>query len=148
MNAFRECLIALVPPLQRVKIWPACYDDWDDIVQSLFRNVVIRTVEFAFEDESKVSQLDVPRYGVRYEDYSAKSFVEVVHPAISDMVVAVFAKFDDASPFDSAVYICVDTEGKAAPEVRTVPVSGATFRFQWRDPTGELHAMDKLSVML
>ena len=143
----RECLIALLPPLERAKIWPACYDDWDDIVSSLFRNVVVRTVEFGV-NESMEGKLQVPRYGLAYDDYSGMSFVEVIHPDISDVATAVFVELNEASTFEDAVYISLDAEGEVASGAELVPVARATYRFQWRDSTGHLHPMDKLSVKL
>ena len=82
MINFHECLTALIPPLKRNKIWPACYDDWDAIVETLFKNVVIRPIEFGLPGEPE-GTIKFNRYGFWYE-FREFSFVDVLHPSLSD----------------------------------------------------------------
>ena len=66
-----------MPTLERARIaWrkPDAYDDWDEIVGTLYKSIVIRSIECSFPDEPVLS---FPRYGLLYEQYPDVSFIDV-----------------------------------------------------------------------
>ncbi len=107
---FHDTLVALTPYMDKAKIgWrdEEAYDDWDEIAQSLCRNMIMRSVQFSLEDEDG---LTMPEYGTVYPSYEGKSFIEVVSNTIQADKCFVFVGFSTLEhPFD---------------HVRCQPVSG------------------------
>lgn len=153
LSIFRSSLLALIPELERAKInWrgPSAYDDWDEIAQVLFRNIVAKSIEWAMPGTNG-TPLNLPSYGVRYPDYTTMSFVEVViNSADHDREILAFIGYGTVEePFDRVHAFLVDEAGSVLqPDLITVPVSLVRFRFRWRSTAHGLQALDTLSVVL
>jgi hypothetical protein len=111
---FRDALVALTYYMDRAKIgWrdEAAYDDWDEIAQSLYKNMILRSVQFSLESEEG---LITPDYGTALPSYEDMSFVEVVAKKSQSDGYLVFIGFSTlVHPFD---------------QVRCQPVSGFDLR--------------------
>ncbi len=114
MLNFRDALVALIPYMERGRIpWrdEEAYDDWDEIAQSLYKNMVLRSILFSTEHQD---DLATPEYGTVYPSYDGKSFIEVVETTPQLDGYKVFVGFSTQEhPFD---------------QVRYQPVSGSDLR--------------------
>jgi hypothetical protein len=108
MLNFHEALVALTPYMDRVKIgWrdEEAYDDWDHIAQSLYQNMVLRSILFSTECQD---DLATPDYGTVYPSYGDKSFIEIVGDPSQPRLYRVFVGFSTREhPFDQVLYLPV-----------------------------------------
>lgn len=102
MQTFRSTLAALCPFMEKVQIrwrFEEAYDDWDEIAQCLFNNIVLRTIRFSGRG---LEDLTLPDYGTVYDSYSGKSFIEVIDNTIKTRLV--FVGFSTLTvPFDQVM---------------------------------------------
>ena len=109
IHIFRDALLALIPIADRARIlWrePDNYDDWDLIAQSLFRSIVVMSLENA--DECKALQ-GTPKYDERISDYSLKSFLSTSKGS-GELAFICFET--DSLPFDTALLARLDEAGR------------------------------------
>ena len=103
MQTFRSTLAALCPYMDKVKIgWQLedAYDDWDQITQCLFDNMVLRTIRYS---KNGLENLIFPEYGTVYDTYLGKSFIAVLDKA--NMQYYPFVGFSTLKfPFDQVMY--------------------------------------------
>lgn len=69
IQTFRDTLAALCPYMDKVQIrWrhEEAYDDWDEIAQCLYNNMVLRTIRFSTRE---LGDLILPDYGTVYDSY-------------------------------------------------------------------------------
>lgn len=152
MGILCDALTALTPSLDRARIpWrlPDAYDDWDNIASALFENIVINSIRWTLAREPR-DDLKVPKYGLRYPDYSGLSFVEVVPLERSLDSYLVFVEYESTqAPFDSIDCVMVNRNGSPARNsVESIMAAGSRFRFQLRERSGELTPVDDLTVLL
>jgi hypothetical protein len=148
MLNFREALASLVPYMERVKIgWrdEEAYDDWDNISQVLYENMVLRSVQFSTERQEA---LVTPDYGTIYLSYGDKSFIEVVDDGFQLSGYKVFVGFSTLEhPFDQVSYQVV-----SGPDLRAVgdpgcmPLVEVSFKFVVNKGTGEREKLSTLEV--
>ena len=97
------------------------------------------------------TELRLPNYGLRYPDYAAMSFVEVVlNPADQDPAILAFIGYGTVeAPFDRIHASLVDDTGNVLQQgLETVPASRARFRLRWRSAGQGLQVLDSLSIVL
>lgn len=73
LEIFRGAIIAIIPWVEKAKIsWKEgeSYDDWDNIVSSLFENIV-----YASLTENISDKYSLPKYDLQYEDYLDRDFI-------------------------------------------------------------------------
>lgn len=108
IQTFRDTLAALCPYMEKVQIrWrlEEAYDDWDEIAQCLFNNMVLRTIRFSGRG---LEDLTLPDYGTVYDSYSGKSFIEVMDNTIKTR--SVFVGFSTlTAPFDQVMCQAIST---------------------------------------
>ena len=152
MLTFRDSLRSLVPCMERAKIaWrePDAYDDWDDIAQALYKNIVVRSIEYSLtlnERERMVS----PEYGILYPRYNDMSFIELVLGQPREDQYNVFLDFATTDrPFDTARYVTVPGQDlKRTEEPREAAVELAKFALVQQDEDGRHKRISSISVEL
>jgi hypothetical protein len=73
---FRRALLEIIPWLEKARIkWKEgeAYDDWDNIVESLYENIVCASLTGEVRSEYSIA-----RYNFYYEDYSLMDFIKVM----------------------------------------------------------------------
>ncbi|MBK9381980.1 MAG: hypothetical protein IPN39_11675, partial [Chitinophagaceae bacterium] len=96
---FKGALLAIIPWLEKAKIkWEVgeAYDDWDNIAESLYKNIVCSSLagEVALE-------YGIAKYNFKYVDYASINFIEVRNIENSERKFAFVAFQSDSSPLDS-----------------------------------------------
>jgi hypothetical protein len=72
---FRGALLAIIPWLEKAKIkWKEgeAYDDWDNIVESLYKNIVCSSLTGEVASEYRIA-----KYNFNYGDYSSINYIEL-----------------------------------------------------------------------
>ncbi len=152
MHVFRDSLRSLVPCMERAKIaWrePDAYDDWDDIAQALYENIVVRSIEYSLGPKGRESMV-LPEYGMLYPLYDDMSFIELVLGEPRDDQYNVFLDFATADrPFDTARYVVVLAQHlNRTEEPRGAAVESANFAFVKQDEHGHRKRISSISVEL
>jgi len=146
VSVFRESLIALVPILEKVGVtWPNAngyegYDQWDEIAETLFDNVVIDPIFYAITAESRESLL-WSKYDINYQDYSSLSYVLVRPETSSELLDArlVFLRFSSKEClFDTVSCVPINEQGfRITADTVSLNVVGAKFSFRHWSNSGE-----------
>jgi hypothetical protein len=136
--------------MERARIrWrePDAYDDWDAIAEALFKNIVVRSIEWTSPD---AEALVVPRYNTVYEHYAAMSFIEVVTAGKRRPPYLLFHSFASTkTPFDTVKCRAIDTTGTVIGEAFVcLSVDRVRFQLQRRAASAELHPQQALVVLL
>jgi hypothetical protein len=146
---FRTALLTLIPILERANIpWrePYSYDEWDEIADVLFRNIVVRSIQYSMNQEKK--HFEIPRYDYVYDDYSGKCFIAVLpqeHSSNSHLLFHSFSTQLDA--LDTIRCRRVDHDVRlSVQELEFVPVKGTKFAFANRGRDGGLELIFDLDV--
>jgi hypothetical protein len=132
LRVFRMALIALLPAMEAARIpWKdgEAYDDWDEISDALYRNVVTRSLQWALGGEAPLDDL-LPRYNMKLESYRNRGVVLVSGAQLSRAAVFVGLSSVD-SPFDTVDCVHVDNVGNVISEVR-LPLREVVFSFAKR----------------
>ena len=151
MFVFRDSLRALVPCAERLKMpWrdAEAYDDWDNIAEALYRNMVINSIEY-WAWTTADATLVVPNYDLRYPTYADKSFIEVAQPVPDPGFYHIFLAFRTVEdPFDTVSYQVSGEDLAIAAVLCESPAESAEFRFVWRKESGERQRVSSLTVEL
>lgn len=122
---FSDCLRALSRHVTKVGIdWRdgKNYDDWDIIASSLYSAIVSNSISYTLEGEGF---RNIVPYGMLLRDYSRSSFL------YSDQYgqMAVFVKLQSLEqPFDTALFIFLNSDGKPTNEERRSSLRETRFR--------------------
>lgn len=147
----RDALAALVPVVERAKMgWrdAEAYDDWDDICQSLYKNIVIRSLEYSLGSGEPLS-IPVPDYGTVYPTYARKNFFRVLSDVLSSNVRAAFVGFSTVhDPLDHVAYVALSDDFAAADDVERIPIEGVGFEFLRRKSLGRRDSVTSIVVEL
>ena len=133
MAAFRQALIALVEPAERVGLqWrpESTHDDWEALADALFVILVEHSIR---QTPSSSEAYPIARYDFDQLDYARNSWIEVDtgKPSESD----IFVRFSSGeSPFDTAELIRVAVADGKALKDRVPMTSQARFRLRLRFP--------------
>ena len=96
---FRGALLAIIPWLEKAKIkWKEgeAYDDWDNIAESLYKNIVCSSLT-----GEVASEYEIAKYNFNYDDYVSINFIEVKSKDNSEKKFAFVAFQSNSSPMDS-----------------------------------------------
>ena len=147
MLNFRDALAALTPYMDRAKIpWrdEEAYDDWDDICQAVYRNMVLRTIQFSIGYQDS---LTIPEYGTVYPYYGKKSFIEVAESRPQLTEYKGFVGFSTLKcSFDQVRYQRVASDLNAVGETELIPLANATFTFILNREIGERKMLSTLLI--
>lgn len=74
IEIFRGTLVAIVPWVEKAKIkWNKdSYDDWDNIAQAIFKNIVCSSIE-----GEVLVEYSLTKYDFQYKDYSDLDYIKV-----------------------------------------------------------------------
>lgn len=107
---FNGALLALIPWLEKAKIkWKEgeAYDDWDNIAESLYNNIVCASLtgEVTYE-------YSMAKYNFNYDDYSVLDFIEVRSKNVSEKKFVFISFLSGVSPFDKVKVAQLDKDYK------------------------------------
>ena len=95
----KGALLAIIPWLEKAKIkWKEgeAYDDWDNIAESLFKNIVCSSLIGEVASEYRIA-----KYNFNYSDYTSMNFIEVRSKNNFENKFAFVAFQSNFSPLDS-----------------------------------------------
>jgi hypothetical protein len=147
MLNFRDALTALTPFMDKAKIgWRdvEAYDDWDEISQCLYQDMVVRSIQFSVKHQH---DWITPDYGTVYPSYGDKSFIDVSERNLKLGGYQVFIGFSTLEhPFDQIRYQAVFGDDlRAVGEPTCMPLGEAKFMFVVNKESG---GREKLSAIL
>ncbi|MFO7575176.1 MAG: hypothetical protein R6W67_08470 [Bacteroidales bacterium] len=96
---FRGALLAIIPWLEKAKIkWEdgEAYDDWDNIAESLYKNIVCSTLTGEVASEYKIA-----KYNFNYNNYTSMNYIEVKYKDKSEKTFVFVAFQSNSSLLDS-----------------------------------------------
>lgn len=107
---FRGALLAIIPWLEKAKIkWKEdeAYDDWDNIAESLYANIVCSSLIGEVATEYQIT-----KYNFNYDNYSSVNFIEVRNKDNSEKKFAFVAFQSGSSALDSVKVAELDKTDK------------------------------------
>jgi hypothetical protein len=110
LRIFRDALVALLPAMQRACIpWKTgeAYDEWDEICQTLYRNIVARSLVAATSEDVELDAV-LPRYDMKLQSYADRGVLLVSSSESSGVGVFVGLSSKD-EPFDTVDCLLVDS---------------------------------------
>ncbi len=141
---FRDAIQALIPVAERAHMsWrePDAYDDWDAICQTIYRSIVIGSIEHAEGIGGFMPMLD---YDLRTQFYGNNSFIG---DATSKEQAAFVCFETEELPFDRCRFAVLDPNFKVASERRLL-TADVRFSFFSRGDDGTLKSFDSMAVSL
>jgi hypothetical protein len=141
---FRDAIQALIPVAERAHMsWrePDAYDDWDAICQTIYRSIVIGSIEHADGIVGFMPMLD---YDLRTQFYGNSSFIG---DATSKEKAAFVCFETEELPFDRCRFAVLDSNFKVASERRLL-TADMRFSFFGRGDSGTLKSFDSMAVSL
>ena len=139
-----------MPTLERARLaWrkPDAYDDWDEIVGTLYKSIVIRSIECSCPDEPVLS---FPRYGLLYEQYPDVSCIDGgPEPGNIEGFLRFFGFDTIDTPFDTVECCHIDERSRILQEERMrISLNQAVFRCHRRISRNELCLLDSIVVIM
>ncbi len=107
---FQGALISIIPWLEKAKIkWEdeEAYDDWDNIAESLFKNIVCSSLTGEILAEYKIA-----KYNFKNDDYSTLNLIEVKNNDNPEKKFVFIAFQSNSSPMDSIKVAVLDKADK------------------------------------
>jgi hypothetical protein len=111
--AFRECLAALTPIVEKVGIeWrePKSYDEWDGIASAIYSSVVGSAVSYTVEGEGFAQ---IAPYDMILRNFGQASYL--FSPQLGRDAVFIRLETSEA-PFDTAVFCRLNSDGTPSAE--------------------------------
>ncbi len=113
LHVFQQSLTALLPVMEKAHIaWREgdAYDDWDEISQVLYRNIVGRSLAFASSSEADLDTI-LPHYDGICDSYANLNRIEVYGPDEENKGVFV-ALSTNEQPFDTVDFVPLGSDGR------------------------------------
>lgn len=107
---FQGALISIIPWLEKAKIkWKdeEAYDDWDNIAESLFKNIVCSSLTGEILPEYSIA-----KYNFKNDNYSTINFIEVKNNDNSENKFVFIAFQSNSYPLDSIKVAVLDKADK------------------------------------
>lgn len=130
ISIFRTALVALLPSMEKAHIaWREgeAYDDWDEITQSLYRNIVGRSLQSVFDNDFDLDDL-LPKYNMKLLSYKERHILKIARSAPVDSNAFVGLSSTE-EPFDTVDFICIDSKGEPRGNILRIPLEKASFEF-------------------
>jgi hypothetical protein len=148
--AFRAALASLTPYMDQLRIgWRdlEAYDDWDEIAQILYKNTVLRSIQFRRDVEQGFPAAE---YGMVHTCYDHYSFLEIGDQLGQIATRRVFVAFSTREqPFDQVLFQEVSASDlRAAGDLQSMSVEDAKFCFVLNMGSGLLTRISDLSVQV
>lgn len=144
LSIFREALVSLIPALDRARInWNgvATYDDWDNISESLFQNIVCATIYGEVLEDYKMA-----KYNFFYRDYKDVDYF-ILKWAVEKDRRLVFISFQSVlAPFDYVKFAIVNNQDEVLGHTK-LRYDGLEF-FLIKRENGVENCIDSFNVVL
>jgi hypothetical protein len=140
----RGALMAIIPWLEKAKIkWTdeEAYDDWDNIAESLYQNIVCSSLTGEIASEYQIA-----KYNLNYEDYSSINFIGVRHKDNSEKKFAFVAFQSNLSPMDSVKVAGLDKLDKVI-DYTKLKLDSLDFVFV-KNLNGKKEVIDSIEIAL
>lgn len=144
LEIFRGALIAIIPWLEKAKIkWSEdeAYDDWDNIAESLYQNIVCSSLNGEITTEYQIA-----KYNFNYEDYSLINFIEVRNKDNFEKKFAFVAFQSNLSPMDSVKVAELDKLDKVV-DYSILKIDSLDFVFV-KNLSGKREVIDIIEIAL
>lgn len=119
LHIFEGALLAVIPWLEKAKInWKEgeAYDDWDNIVEAIYGNIVYASLEcsplYISSKGEVMCEYSIAKYNFHYEDYSSMDFIGVKCMNNPEKQYAFVAFQSNVTPFDSVKVAELDNKEK------------------------------------
>ncbi len=144
LTIFKGALLAIIPWLEKAKIkWKEgeAYDDWDNIADSLYRNIVCSSLTGGV-----TSDYPIAKYNFHYEDYSLVDFIQVKSERYSDKYLVFVAFQSISASLDSIKVAELDKSNKV---VKHFDLKREDLELVFvKNNKGKKEVIDKVDVML
>lgn len=141
---FRGALLAVIPWVEKAKIkWKdgEAYDDWDNIVESLYENIVCSSLT-----SDVILKYGIAKYNFNYDSYDSINFIEVKINNNPEKKYAFVAFQSNSSLLDK---VKVAELNKAEKVVGYVDLSLAELEFVFvKNINGKKEIVDSVEVEL
>lgn len=110
LTIFRGALTSIIPWVEKAKIqWKdeAAYDDWDNIAEALFENIVCSSLNGAV-----LASYPIAKYGLQYDDYADIEYILVKNPKHLNEKLVFVGFTTKETPFDSILVAQIDEQNK------------------------------------
>jgi hypothetical protein len=143
MGIFRGSLLSLIPWLEKARInWKEgeAYDEFDNIAESLYKNIVCSSLFGETLDEYPIAN-----YDLIYKDYSELNFVRVLSNVHKDKLLAFISLQSVNNTFDSVKTVSLDS---AFHPVEYLVLDLANVDFSYYDNLQSGSTLKNLDVIL
>lgn len=141
---FKGALLAIIPWIEKAKIkWKEgeAYDDWDNIADSLYRNIVCSSLTGDI-----ASDYPIAKYNFHYVDYSLVDFIQVKSERYSDKFLVFIAFISISTPLDGIRIAELDKSYKV---VKYFDLKQDSLKFVYlKSNKGKKVLIDKVDVIL
>jgi len=144
LTIFRGAVIAIIPWIEKAKIpWTDedAYDDFDNIVESLYNNIVLATLE-----NGVLTEYSTARYGFHYTDYSKMDFIIIKSTEHPDKRLA-FVCFNSLGSPLNRVHAAILNKENVVTGFLTIDLDNLEFGFV-RNAADYEEAITELNVTL
>lgn len=141
---FRGALLSIIPWLEKAKIkWKEgeAYDDWDNIAESLYSNIVCSSLTGEVASEYRIA-----KYNFNYDDYASINFIEVRDKENYEKKFAFVAFQSNFSPLDNVKVAELDKSNKVV-DYTNLNFDGLEFVFV-KNNNGKKEVIDSIEVSL
>jgi hypothetical protein len=141
---FKGALLAIIPWLEKAKIkWKEgeAYDDWDNISESLYKNIVCSSLIGEIASENTIA-----KYNFNYDDYSSIDFIEVRSKENYEKKFAFVAFQTNSSPMDTVKVAELDKTNKVI-GYTNLKFDSSKFVFV-KNVNGKKEVIDNIEVVL
>jgi hypothetical protein len=141
---FRGAMLAIIPWLEKAKIkWrdDEAYDDWDNIAESLYQNIVVSSLI-----GEVISEHNIAKYNFIYDNYALINHIKITVNNMPEKAYVFVALQSINSPFDCVKASVLDHDYKVI-DTAILNMDGLEFIFVKNDNGTRIY-IDKLSVEL
>jgi hypothetical protein len=141
---FRGALLAIIPWIEKAKIkWKEgeAYDDWDNIAESLYNNIVCSSLT-----GNVASEYEIAKYNFYYDDYATTSFILVRSKNNPEKRFAFVHFQSNSSPMDTVKVAELDKKDNVIGYV-DLKFCDSSFIFV-RNINGRKKIIDRIEVLL
>jgi hypothetical protein len=144
IEIFRGALIAIIPWIERAKIkWKSgeAYDDWDNIAQALYENIVCSSLA-----GEVASEYSIAKYDFHYDSYSSVDFILIKSKSQMDIKYAFVSFQSSTNPLDSLKVAKLDKSNKVI-EFINLEFEEIEFVFV-KNNNGKEELIDEIEVLM
>ncbi len=144
LDIFKGAVLSIIPWLDKAKInWKDedAYDDWDNIVNALFENIVCSSIV------GEVSKnYPIAKYNYHYDDYSNVDFIIIRSGEYANENLAFISFQSISDPFDNIKVAILNISFKV---VKRVSIKNENIDFKFcRNKNGKKELIDNFDVLI